>query len=151
MTTTLTDSFGRTTIFTGTELVNESSDNPRKPSWLEVIVWRTEGNSYVALRTTQYRVTHATETCSRAEGYTLVEAGVEDTFNCPACNKNAKPDDPGFAQEDRVQVDSYRTAQALIDSFQTDGGYTNFSRSILAQLAKQDEGVDRAWSVVHVA
>lgn len=149
--TTLKDSYGRTTIFTGTKLVSESSDNIRKPSWIEIKVWRTEGNSYVVLRTTKYRIIHSVETCVRAEGYTLVEADDGDSFNCPACNKSGSEYDAGYAQSPRINVDSYRTPQALIESFKIDGVYTNFSRSILAQIAQRDEDIDKAWSTVHVA
>lgn len=150
--TTLVDSFGRKTIFEGTELVKNSSDNGRKPSWIEVTVWKTGAGNYVVLRITKYRVTHASATCEKAEGFDLVEAGEEDSYNCLTCNRNGTINDPGWAQADRVHVNSYRSPQALAEGFQErDGSYSNFSSSILSFLAKKDKGIDRAWSVVHVA
>lgn len=153
MTTTLTDDFGRKTIFTGAQLVDETTDteDESKPQWLEVTVWRTEAGNFVVRRATHYRIIHASRNCSRAEGYVLVEAGDDDTYNCKTCNAHGDMYTEGFAQAPRISVDVYTTPSELTESFRTDGRYTNFSRSLLSELAKQDAGIDDVWSVVHVA
>lgn len=153
MNTTLTDDFGRKTVFSGVELLDETTDTEEgdKPQWLEVTVWRTEAGNFVVRRTTNYRIIHAARNCSRAEGYTLVEAGDEDTYNCKTCNPNGDMYTEGFAQAPRITVDVYTTPAELTESFRNEGRYTNFSRLLLAELAKRDSGVDSVWSVVHVA
>lgn len=151
--TTLTDDFGRKTIFTGVQLIDETTDTEEgdKPQWLEVFIWKTEGGNYVVRRSTKYRIIHASENCSRADGYVLVEAGDDDTYNCKSCNPHGDQYTAGFAQAPRVSVDVYASPSELTESFRTEGRYTAFSRSILADLAKLDPGVDSVWSVVHVA
>lgn len=149
---TLVDDFGRRTVFTGVQLVDEHTDTEdgRKPQWVEIGVWRTEGGSFVVQRTTQYRIRHAREACPRADGYELVSAGSDDTYLCPTCNKGGSVDDPGYAQVARVTVEAYHNPQDLIDSFQQDGRYSNLARSILAELSEQDESIDAAWNTVVV-
>lgn len=148
---TLEDDFGRRTVFTGELLVDEHTDTAdgRKPQWLEVGVWRTEGGSFVVRRTTRYRIRHSADTCTRAEGYDLTPAdNVADTYACPACNKSDRPG--GWAQLPRITVDAYHTPQELIESFQQDGRYSNLARSILAELSDQDSRIDEAWNTVVV-
>lgn len=149
---TLEDDFGRRTIFTGELLVEETSDTSdgRKPQWLEVDVWRTEGGSYVVRRTTRYRVRHSHSRCPRAEGYDLDDATPEDTYLCPNCNKNGVLSG-GLRQLPRITVDAYRTPQELIESFkQPGGGYSNLARAILAEVSDQDDEVHEAWNIVVV-
>lgn len=148
---TLEDDFGRRTVFTGVQLIDEHTDTSdgRKPQWLEIGVWRTEGGSFVVQRTTCYRIRHARENCPRAEGYDLVEATKEDTYLCPLCNKNGELEG-GYAQAARVSVNAYHSPQELIDSFRLDGRYSNLARAILADLSEQDEAVDAAWNTVVV-
>jgi hypothetical protein len=47
-------------------------------------------------------------------------------------------------------VEAYYSPQAVIDSFQTDGRYSQLARSILADLADQDDRIDALWSEVAV-
>jgi len=149
---TLEDDYGRRTQFTGTQLLSEHTDTPdqRKPQWLEVVVWRTEGGSYIVRRTTMYRIRHAREACSRADGYDLLPATPMDTYPCNTCNKGGSTDEPGYAQNDRVTVEAYHNPQELIDSFQQDGRYSNLARSILADLSEMDPQIDSAWNTVVV-
>ena len=144
------DDFGRETVFKGEELTDDTTDTEdgSKPQWMEVTVWRTEAGNFVVRRTTMYRVTHSSENCSRADGYDLVPSTEADTYMCQSCNKQGAP---GYAQSPRISVEVYPTPQDLIASFQSNGRYTMLSRSILSELASLDEGVDRDWSVVHVA
>lgn len=146
---TLEDDFGRRTVFKGEQLLQEHTDTAdgRKPQWVEVTVWRTEGGSYIVRRITMYRLRHARKTCSRADGYELLPATPSDTYLCPTCNKGGSADEPGFAQMDRVTVEAYHNPQELIDSFQQDGRFSNLSRSILADLSDLDPVVDAAWNV----
>lgn len=147
----LVDSFGRKTIFEGELLVEENTDTGQKPQWLEMKVWRTLGGSYIVLRITRYRVFHTSANCSRAVGYTLVEAGDEDNVNCPVCAKDASPYDEGFAQDSRVAVDAHPTPQELIESFrQEDGRYSNLARAVLATISAKDPDVDARWNTVVV-
>lgn len=148
---TLVDDFGRRTVFTGEPMINEHTDTSdgRKPQWIEISVWRTEGGSYVVQRTTRYRIRHSRDTCSRADGYELVEPGEGDTYLCPSCNKNGKLEG-GHAQAPRITVDAYHTPADLIESFQQDGRYSHLARFILADLSEQDDAVDAAWNTVVV-
>lgn len=149
---TLEDDFGRRTVFTGELLVDEHTDTSdrRKPQWVEVRVWRTEGGSFVVQRTTQYRVRHALEDCPRADGYELVPATPDDSYLCSGCNRGGSADEPGYAQASRITVDAYHSPQSLINSFQQDGRYSNLARAILADLSDEDERVDAAWNTVVV-
>lgn len=147
----VTDDFGRRTQFTGEKLVAESTDTAAgtKPQWLDLTVWRTRAGAFVVERTTHYRIRHTTEHCPRADGYEIIEATVLDTYACPTCNKQGLMEG-GCAQADRVTVEAYTSPQALIESFQVDGRYSNLARTILADLAEQDERIDQMWNVVHV-
>lgn len=147
----LTDDFGRQTVFKGTQLVDDHTDTEegRKPQWLEVTIWRTEAGNFVVRRSTCYRIVHATENCSRADGYVLVPATEEDTYACTTCNKHGALS--GFGQAPRISVEVYTSPEELIDSFRSEGRYSHLARSILSELAALDEGIDKAWSVVYVA
>lgn len=148
---TLEDDFGRRTMFTGVQLIDEHTDTSsgNKPQWLEIGVWRTEGGSYVVRRTTRYRIRHDRDTCPRAEGYDLVEPTEDDTYLCPTCNKGGTLEG-GYAQADRISVEAHHHPQDLIDSFRLDGKYNNLARAILADLSEQDERIDECWSTVVV-
>lgn len=148
----LEDSFGRRTIFTGELLVSEHTDTSdgRKPQWLEVEVWRTEGGSFVVSRNTNYRIRHSSTNCSRAEGYDMVEAGTDDTYLCTTCNRSGSLKDRGLAQASRISVDTYRTVPELINSFEQDGRYTHLARAILSDLSGKDSEIDAAWNTVRV-
>lgn len=147
----LTDDFGRRTVFTGVKLVGESTDTAAgtKPQWVDVDVYRTEGGSFVVARTTHYRIRHLDDNCSRAEGYELIDATVLDTYPCPQCNRNGVME-RGCGQADRISIDVYRTPQELIASFEVDGRYSQLARTILADVAEQDDRVDAAWNTVVV-
>ena len=147
---TLIDDYGRRHVFKGERLTFEHTDTSdgRKPQWVEIGVWRTEGGNYVAQTVTCYRVRHVSEDCSRAEGYDLVEAGIQDTYPCKTCNKEDLPG--GLSQASRITVEAYRTPQDLIQSFEQDGRQTNLSRAILADVSELDPAVDAAWNTVVV-
>lgn len=149
--TILVDDFGRRTVFTGEKLVEESTDNIHsvKPHWLEVDVWRTQAGSFVVQRRTRYRIRHLFDECPKAEGYELSPATEADTYLCPTCNQT-KETQLGWSQDDRVNVDVYRTPQDLIIGFQSDGRFSNLSRAILADIAEQDARVDEVWNTVIV-
>lgn len=149
---TLTDDFGRATVFTGKLLVEDHTDNAdgNKPQWLEIGVYVTEAGSYIVQRSTMYRIIHSRESCSRADGYVLVEATDEDTYNCSECNRNGTADDDGFAQAPRITVDVYRSVPELIESFGQNGRYNQLARAILAELSELDEEINAQWNTVHV-
>lgn len=148
----LEDDYGRRTVFTGELLVDEHTDTPdsRKPQWVRVRVWRTEGGAFVVERTTSFRIRHARRNCARAGGYELFDAEAEDTFLCTECNKNGAPVG-GYAQGDRVTVDVCHTPQDLIANFKADGErFSNLSRAVLADISNQDSRVDEVWNTVVV-
>lgn len=147
---TLIDDFGRRTVFTGERLVSEHTDtsDERKPQWVEIDVWRTEGGSYIVRTATCYRIRHSSDQCAKAEGYELEPATVDDTYPCPACNKADTPG--GLGQLPRTTVEAYRTPQELIESFKQNGSHTNFGRAILAEISDIDDAVDAAWNTVVV-
>lgn len=145
------DDFGRRTVFEGVKLVAESTDteDARKPQWVEVVVWRTTGGSFIVQRTTHYRVRHTSDRCGRAEGYDLVPATPLDTYPCVSCNK-AGLLEGGLAQSTRISVDVYKTPAELIESFRVEGRYSNLARTVLADIAEQDVEFDQAWNTVVV-
>lgn len=149
----VTDEFGRRTVFTGEHLVCQTTDNTLsvKPQWLEVDVWRTEAGKYVVRRTTCYRVRHRSENCAKAEGYDLVVAGPDDTYECSACQALPNPiSNTNWAQTPRITVDVYDTPQALILGFQNEGRFNNLARTILYEVSGQDDRVDAVWNTVVV-
>lgn len=145
------DDFGRRTTFAGEKLISESTDTSdnRKPQWVEVVVWRTKGESFVVQRTTHYRIRHTRDTCTRAEGYDLIDPTHLDTYPCPTCN-TAKTLEGGCSQSSRISVEVYYTPEEIISSFRVDGRYNNLSKTILADLSEQDNRVDDAWNTVRV-
>lgn len=147
----ISDDFGRRTTFRGEKLVQESTDTVAgvKPQWLDVSVWRTEGGNFVVQRTTHYRIRHAHDRCARAEGYELLDATKVDTYLCATCNKNGSLTG-GLSQASRITVDAYSGVRELIASFEVDGRFSNLARTILADLAEQDDRVDEAWNTVVV-
>lgn len=149
---TAVDSYGRRTVFRGELLVSDTTDTDdgRKPQWLDIDIWRTEGGSYVVKKAVQYRVAHDRENCARLDGYTLRTASLDDTFACPTCSSGGVPAIGGWAQEARVTVDVYREPEQLIESLKVDGKWTRLSRTLLADLSEQDDAIDRLWNTVVV-
>lgn len=146
----ITDTFGRRTKFAGQHLVAETTDSPRKPQWVEIDVWRTEVGNFIVRRTTRYRVRHLREDCSRLDGYERLTATTEDTYRCGACNKDGKLTGGGWAQDDRTTVDVYLSPEDLAGSFCNEGRYSTLARTILADVAEQDDRVDDLWNSVVV-
>lgn len=145
---TLEDSFGQLTTFVGKKLVHEDTDTEsRKPRWAEIEVWETEGGNFVVRRTYNYRIRHARATCSRAEGFDLVEADETDTHLCPTCG--ATEDSP-WAQESRLSIDVYESAPSLIESFKQDNRFSHFARSVLMALSSKNADIHACWNTVHV-
>lgn len=146
--TTITDDYGRKVVFDGELLVSDTTDTPdrRKPQWVDLDIWRTNGGSYVVKRAGRYRLVHTREDCSRAEGYALTRATA--TFPCASCNPGGAL--TGWVQEARVTVEVYTKPQDLIDSMKVDGRYSRFSRSVLAELSDQDEDIDKLWNTVTI-
>ena len=143
----LWDSFRRETVFSGSHLLSETTDNGDKPQWLEVDVWKTPSGNYVVQRATKYRIVHASEHCSKASGYPLEPSDPTSTFFCHRCNRHKAA---GFTPEELVSVDVYYTVQDLLSGFKTDGRYNNFAKVILGDLAELDEAIDAVWTVRHV-
>lgn len=145
---TLEDSFGQQTTFVGTLLAHEDTDTEsRKPRWAELEVWETEGGNFVVRRTYNYRIRHARDTCSRAEGFELVEADETDTHLCTTCGATeASP----WAQESRLSIDVYESAQSLIDSFKQDNRFSHFARSVLMTLSDKNSHIHACWNTVRV-
>jgi hypothetical protein len=148
MTTTLTDDYGRRVVFTGEKLVAETTDTAdgRKPQWVDLDIWRTDGGSYVVWRAAQYRLVHANEHCPRVEGYDLAPG--EATHPCTVCNPGGVT--TGWVQAPRVTVDVHKTPEDLIESLRIDGRYSRFARSILADLSELDTRIDKLWTEVTV-
>jgi hypothetical protein len=151
--TILTDDFGRRTVFTGELLVEESTDSAIsiKPQWLEVGVWRTQAGNFVVRRITRYRVLHLDDECEKADGYELSPSnGDEGIYPCRTCNRHGETRG-GWRQDDRITVEVYATPQDLIAGFRAeDGRFSNLSRTILADIAEQDDRVDAVWNTVVV-
>lgn len=148
---TAIDSYGRRTVFRGELLVSDTTDTDdgRKPQWLDIDIWRTEGGSFVVKKAVHYRVRHVRENCHRLDGYQVRPATDDDTFHCPTCNPGSELDGR-YAQEARVTVDVYREPEELIASLRVDGKYTRLSRTLLADLSELDENIDRLWNTVVV-
>ena len=149
---TATDSYGRRTVFKGELLVSDTTDTDdrRKPQWLDIDIWRTEGGSYVVKKAVHYRVLHARENCSRLDGYETRQPGADDTHLCRTCNPDGHRVARGWAQEPRVTVDVYRLPEELIESLKVDGKYTRLSRVLLADLSELDDAIDARWNTVVV-
>ena len=149
---TAIDSYGRRTVFRGELLVSDTTDTEdgRKPQWLDIDIWRTEGGSYVVKKAVHYRVVHLSERCPRLEGYEIRDPAADDTHVCRTCNPDERVMFGGYAQAARVTVDVYAAPEHLIDSLKVDGKYTRLSRTLLSDLSKQDGRIDRLWNTVVV-
>lgn len=149
---TATDSYGRKTVFRGELLVSDTTDTDdgRKPQWLDIDIWRTEGGSFVVKKEVHYRLVHSRETCPRLDGYATRQPTREDTHGCRTCCPDGLPLGTGWAQESRVTVDVYREPEDLIASLRVEGKYTRLSRTLLADLSEQDDRIDRLWNTVVV-
>lgn len=149
---TATDSYGRKTVFRGELLVADTTDTEdgRKPQWVDIDIWRTEGGSYVVKKEVRYRLVHARENCSRLDGYTTRAPGDDDTHPCRTCNPEGRIVRPGWAQESRETVDVYRTPEELINSLRVEGKHTRLSRTLLADLSELDDRIDAIWNTVVV-
>lgn len=147
---TAVDTYGRRTVFRGELLFSDTTDTAdrHKPQWMDIDVWRTEGGSFVVKKDVQYRVVHARRSCPRLVGHTPVDPDEEDTVGCQSCSPEGPPSSGGWAQESRVTVDAYRTPEELIESLKVRGEYTRLSRTLLADLAEQDDRIDRLWNTV---
>jgi hypothetical protein len=148
---TVTDSYGRRTKFKGELLVEDTTDTDdrRKPQWLDIDIWRTEGGSFVVQKVVNYRIVHALSDCARLAGYEVRSATADDTFACPSCNPEGRTHGQ-LAQQPRVTVDVYKLPEELIDSLRVEGKYTRLSRTLLADLSEQDDRIDRLWNTVVV-
>lgn len=149
---TAVDSYGRRTVFKGELLVSDTTDTEdgRKPQWLDIDIWRTEGGSYVVKKAVQYRLVHNRQDCTRLDGYETRQPGAEDTHPCRTCNPEGRPVATGWAQKSRVTVDVYRAPEELIESLKVDGKWTRLSRALLADMSEQDDRIDRLWNTVRV-
>jgi hypothetical protein len=143
------DSFGRSTNFKGSLLADETTDNDneRKPQWSDVEVWVTEAGNFVVRRTSNYRIRHNHVGCTRAEGFTLIEADESDTYLCPTCGADGNS---LHAQEARVSVQHYLDLKSFVESFQQDGRYSQFARTVLSNISDQNDAVNNFWNTVHV-
>lgn len=150
--TTVTDGFGRRVVFTGEHLIEETTDTAdrRKPQWLDIDVWRTDAGSFVVKRVVQHRVAHLREDCPRLEGYEVRRAGPGEVFPCRVCDSSGVMTGELWAGMPRVTVDVYRTPQELIEGMSQDGKFTRLSRTLLADIADQDDRVDDLWNTVVV-
>ena len=149
--TEVTDSYGRRTVFQGSLLISDTTDtdDERKPQWLDIDIWRTQGGSYVVQKAVRYRVAHAIATCGRLGGYEIRDATEADTFHCPGCNPSGNLHS-SWGQEPRIAVDVYSSPEQLIESLKVDGKLTRLSRVLLADLSEQDGRIDELWNTVVV-
>jgi len=150
---TLVDEYGRKTMFTGTKLASESTEEPQKPQWAEVAVWKTSGGNYVLERKTSYRYRHTHEFCSRIGPNQVTRPATEgDTYPCPNCNRHGLVEPgKGYGIEDRIAVDVAPDARKLIDLMaNTDGTHSGFSKEVLSVVSEQDEAVHALWMEVTV-
>lgn len=150
---TLVDEYGKRTKFKGVLLASESGEEPQKPQWPEMSVWKTAGGQYVLERKTIYRYRHMSERCSKIwPNHVTRPAIVSDDYPCPSCNRqNVIEPGKGLGIESRVSVDVARTASQLITLMaNTDGTHSGFSKEILAAVSEQDEAVHTLWMEVTV-
>lgn len=149
---TAVDSYGRKTVFAGERLIADTTDTEdgRKPQWLDIDIWRTEGGAFVVQRAINYRVVHIRQGCPKLEGYDTRTPGSDDTVACKTCNPEGAIVNHTWAQQSRVTVDVYREPQELIESLKVKGEYTRLSRSLLADLSDQDERIEALWNTVVV-
>jgi hypothetical protein len=146
--TTLVDDYGRRVVFEGEQLVGDTTDTSdgRKPQWLDIDIWRTDGGNYVVKRAVRYRVVHASENCARAEGYELVTG--TGSYPCNICNTGKGHS--GWVQTPRVTVEVFNSPEEFIESLKVDGRHSRMARAILAEMAEQDTRIDALWNTVIV-
>lgn len=139
--TTLTDSFGQVTEFTGKRLGAIDTFAAHKPSWWEVEVYRTEGGSYVVHWSRYSNLRHQDPECTRllAGGAKAVPADLQDyPLPCKTCG-------PGrWGASDRISVDAVETAPALIKLLVGDVP-NNTIRAFLAELSEVDDDIYESW------
>lgn len=141
----IVDEFNRTHVFQGEELLSETSDDGRRPRWVDMTVWRTPAGKYVVLEETSFRVRHLNPSCSRARGYDLVPADDEDCAACPECNP-AGLMATGWAQQSRTNIVIHDSAAAFVNSINAN----KFTRYCMSKLAEVDERISSLWSIVVV-
>ena len=148
---TVHDSYGRRTVFKGEKLVSDTTDTDdnRKPRWIDIDIWRTEGGSYVVRRATHYGLVHASKSCLKLDGYEIRQPDADDVHACNSCNSSGQLTG-GWAQASRITVDVYRTPGELIESMKFKGEHTRLSQSLLAELSAQDERINALWNTVVV-
>lgn len=141
---TLVDDQGRSTVFTGELLLSTSTDDPVKPKWTDIEVWRTGGGNWVVRRASNHRVIHASEYCEATRSQEVEETDPDDiTLPCHRCG--GEPGSTGWKVVDRVTVDTYMSTKELIESFKRDGAYTQLGRTILGDLSRLDNRVWELW------
>lgn len=147
---TVTDDFGRRTVFTGELLIEDTTDSDEgdKPQWMDIDVWRTAAGSFVVRKTVCYRVVHASASCGKLDGYQSKPSTEDDTYPCAICNKQGAT--TGWAQADRTEIGVHSTPEALIEGLKFKGDFTRLSRQVLADLSRADKRVDALWNTVIV-
>lgn len=147
----LEDDFERHTRFTGTLLVEDTTDtdDERKPQWTVTRIYRTDGGRYVVWSEVNYRVRHASTNCRKLPPDDVLTAAKSDTWPCPHCNPNGLPG--GYGQASKVKVDVCENPAQLIarlGSINQQTGlrtHSQFSRALLADISDEDEAVAAAW------
>lgn len=141
---TLIDDQGRSTTFTGELLLSTSTDDPVKPKWVDIEVWRTSAGNWIVRRATHYRVNHASEYCENTRGQEVEQTIRGDiTLGCSRCG--GKPGANGWRAVSRIAVDAYLSTKELVGSFKRDGVYTQLGRNILGDLSRLDDRVWELW------
>lgn len=150
---TLVDEYSKRTKFRGTLLARESTEEPQKPQWGEMSVWKTAGNQYVLERKTIYRYRHTSDSCTRIGPNQIPRRATEaDTYPCKGCNRRGVIEPgQGFGIEDRVAVDVAPNSLSLIKLMaNTDGQHSGLAKEVLATVSEQDAAVAALWMEVTV-
>lgn len=150
MSTTLHDDHGRRTTFEGELVLAVSTDDPVKPQWTEIDIWRTEAGNFVVHRSVHYRVRHASRACAKARNADLDESDEHDTLPCNLCCPSGQLPRSGYSQASKVSVDAFLSVPLLIESFRHNGQMSQLARSILEDLSRLDSRVDAEWNTVVV-
>lgn len=149
----LVDEYSKRTKFRGTLLARESTEEPQKPQWGEISVWKTVGNQYVLERKTIYRYWHMSDSCTRIGPNQIPRRATgADTYACKSCTRRGIVElGRGFGIEDRVAVDVAPNALSLIRLMaNTDGHHSGLAKEVLANVSEQDEDVAALWMEVTV-
>lgn len=142
--TTLVDDQGRVTLFDGDLLLSTSTDDPVKPKWVDIEVWRTNGGNWVVRRATHHRLNHASEYCESTRGQEVEQTDPDDvTLGCSRCG--GQPGTIGWRIVSRITVDTYMSTKELVESFKRDGVYSQLGRTILSDLSRLDNRVWALW------